>query len=121
ALDIAGLETWLPLTSGDGVLPAPKDTVLDPARLAEPITGSRARVLQRTPSLWQAPLAPDPAARARVPALAGADAVPAGLGPARRLRAADETTVHRPAEPSELAPAWLLRVPTGQPRNRGAA
>ncbi|KJS52296.1 hypothetical protein VM98_32370, partial [Streptomyces rubellomurinus subsp. indigoferus] len=115
AFDIAGLEMWLPLTSGAGVLLAPKDTVLDPARLAELITGSRATFLQATPSLWQALLAHDPAALAGVRALVGGEAVPAGLAAALREAAADVTNVYGPTETTIWSTAALLGERPGAP------
>ncbi|WP_369182153.1 non-ribosomal peptide synthase/polyketide synthase [Streptomyces sp. Y1] len=115
AFDIAGLEMWLPLTSGAGVVLAPKDTVLDPARLAELITGSRATFLQATPSLWQALLAHDPAALAGVRALVGGEAVPAGLAAALREAAADVTNVYGPTETTIWSTAALLGERPGAP------
>ncbi|KJS51565.1 hypothetical protein VM98_36465, partial [Streptomyces rubellomurinus subsp. indigoferus] len=82
AFDTAALDMCLPRTTGAGVLLAPKDTVLDPARLAELITGARATFLQATPSLWQPPRAHDPAAQAGLGARLGRGSVPGGVAAA---------------------------------------
>ncbi|MFE7115549.1 amino acid adenylation domain-containing protein, partial [Streptomyces sp. NPDC057654] len=52
--DIAGLELYLPLLNGAGLVLASRDTVKDPAALTDLIKLSGTTVMQATPSLWHA-------------------------------------------------------------------
>ncbi len=54
SFDIAVLELFLPLISGGRVVIAPRETALDPARLAALLKSSRCTVLQATPATWSA-------------------------------------------------------------------
>ncbi|MFJ9695062.1 amino acid adenylation domain-containing protein [Kitasatospora sp. NPDC101183] len=84
AFDIAALEMYLPLLAGAGLVVAPKETVQDPAALAALIEAEKVRVVQATPSLWQALIATHPQALAGVRVLVGGEALPPAL--AARLR-----------------------------------
>lgn len=53
AFDIAGLELFLPLTSGASLMIASQETVADGARLAARIASWNATMMQATPATWQ--------------------------------------------------------------------
>nr|WP_158845525.1 non-ribosomal peptide synthetase [Streptomyces sp. NRRL WC-3742] len=79
AFDIAGLELYLPLLAGAGVVIAERESVLDPARLAALIADSGATHLQATPSLWQALTAEQTEAVRGLRMLVGGEALPPAL------------------------------------------
>jgi len=116
SFDISVLELFTPLMTGAHVVLAERDTVRDPLALGALVERHRPRVIQATPSLWQALLddAAPPLAGAHV--LVGGEAVPAAL--ARRLAAetARATNVYGPTEVTVWATkAELLPEETGAP------
>ncbi|NEC47809.1 amino acid adenylation domain-containing protein, partial [Actinospica acidiphila] len=76
--DIAGLELFLPLLHGAQVVLAPREVVRDPAALLALVRESGARLMQATPSLWQA-LAEAGGVPAGLRVLVGGEALPASL------------------------------------------
>lgn len=99
SFDIAGLELYLPLRSGAGVVLADADTARNPAALIDLAGRHRVTLAQATPTLWQAlvPEFPGPAL-AGIRVLVGGEALPAEL--ARRLRdaGAEVTNMYGPTE-----------------------
>lgn len=99
SFDIAGLELYLPLYSGAGVVLADAETARDPATLIDLARRHRVSLAQATPTLWQA-LVPELSgpALAGVRVLVGGEALPAEL--ARRLgdAGAEVTNMYGPTE-----------------------
>ncbi|MFF7749414.1 amino acid adenylation domain-containing protein, partial [Streptomyces sp. NPDC007971] len=98
AFDIAVVELYLPLMTGAGVVVAPRDTVIDPARLGALATASGATVLQATPSLWQALTAEQPDAVRGLRMLVGGEALPPSLASAMTALGAEVTNLYGPTE-----------------------
>ncbi|MFJ5070495.1 amino acid adenylation domain-containing protein [Kitasatospora sp. NPDC088556] len=96
--DIANLELFVPLAAGAELLVADRETVRDPAALADAVTGLDATLLQATPSLWQS-LAADHAPRlAGLRALVGGEALPEPLARTLTAHCASVTNVYGPTE-----------------------
>nr|WP_195911343.1 non-ribosomal peptide synthetase [Streptomyces kaniharaensis] len=115
AFDIAGLEIHLPLTSGAAVVLAAKETVQDPAALADLITGTRASILQATPSLWQSLIAGHPQALAALRTLVGGEAVPAALAEQLRTLSTSATNMYGPTETTIWSTTARLTARPGAP------
>ncbi|MEV5731588.1 amino acid adenylation domain-containing protein, partial [Streptomyces pharetrae] len=106
--DIAGLELFVPLLSGAGVVVAARDVVRDPAALCELALSTGASVMQATPSLWRAVLAQDPAVVERLRVLIGGEALPADLAVALAERAVSVTNLYGPTETTIWSTAWQV-------------
>ncbi|WP_143662121.1 non-ribosomal peptide synthetase, partial [Streptomyces glaucescens] len=106
--DIAGLELFVPLLSGAGVVMAARDVVRDPAALCELAVSTGASVMQATPSLWRAVLAQDPAVVERLRVLIGGEALPADLAVALAERAVSVTNLYGPTETTIWSTAWQV-------------
>ncbi|MGH4032636.1 amino acid adenylation domain-containing protein, partial [Actinomycetota bacterium Odt1-20B] len=98
AFDIAVLEMYLPLLAGATVVIAPRETVVDPARLAALATASGATVMQATPSLWQAMTTEQPDAVRGLRMLVGGEALPPSLAAAMSALGARTTNLYGPTE-----------------------
>jgi amino acid adenylation domain-containing protein len=83
SFDIAVLELFLPLTVGATVVVAPKETVMDGARLAALLRDSDATMMQATPATWRALLDAGWRGQPGLKALCGGETLPPDL--ARRL------------------------------------
>jgi amino acid adenylation domain-containing protein len=79
SFDIAGLEIFLPLTTGAETVIATRDTVVDGNRLAEAIDKHGITVLQATPSTWRLLLEAGWNGKPGFKALVGGEAVPRDL------------------------------------------
>uniref|UniRef100_UPI00037C28AD non-ribosomal peptide synthetase n=1 Tax=Nocardiopsis chromatogenes TaxID=280239 RepID=UPI00037C28AD len=96
--DISALEIYLPLLCGATVVLADKDTVRDPAALADLAEGSGATIVQATPTLWRA------LAEERAPVLeglrvlVGGEALPPDLADTLASRAREVTNLYGPTE-----------------------
>ncbi|MFD9410729.1 amino acid adenylation domain-containing protein [Streptomyces sp. NPDC059989] len=95
--DIAGLELFLPLLHGAGIVLASRDTVRDAPELARLLRESGASVMQATPSLWHALTEAGPLP-AGLRVLVGGEALPAELA---RTLAADGRSVTNLYGPTE--------------------
>ncbi|GAB1510093.1 hypothetical protein JCM33774_21350 [Actinophytocola sp. KF-1] len=115
AFDIAALEVFLPLITGAGIVLAPRDVVVDPARLADLAARGGVTVVQATPSLWQALVttAPDRVRGLRV--LVGGEALPAELATALRELAVEVTNLYGPTETTIWSTAARLDARPGLP------
>ncbi|WP_027661233.1 amino acid adenylation domain-containing protein [Salinispora fenicalii] len=111
SFDIAGLELYLPLRSGAGVVLADADTARNPAALIDLAGRHRVTLAQATPTLWQA-LVPELSgpALAGIRVLVGGEALPAEL--ARRLgdAGAEVTNMYGPTETT----IWSTSGPTSE-------
>ncbi|MBX7553604.1 amino acid adenylation domain-containing protein, partial [Streptomyces sp. tea 10] len=98
AFDIAVLEFYLPLITGAGLLLAPRETVVDPARLAALATGGGATLVQATPSLWQALTAEQPEALRGLRMLVGGEALAPSLADTMGALGSRVTNLYGPTE-----------------------
>ncbi|MFD0277727.1 amino acid adenylation domain-containing protein [Kitasatospora sp. NPDC127111] len=115
AFDIAALEMYLPLLAGAGLVVAAKETVQDPAALAALIEAERVRVVQATPSLWQALIASHPQALAGVRILVGGEALPPALAARLRELSAGVRNMYGPTETTIWSTSALLDERPGAP------
>ena len=79
SFDIAGLEIFLPLSTGAETVIATRDTVIDGNRLAGEIDKHQVTVLQATPSTWRLLLEAGWSGKPGFKALVGGEAVPRDL------------------------------------------
>ncbi|BCU75555.1 amino acid adenylation domain-containing protein [Luteolibacter sp. LG18] len=79
SFDIAGLELFLPLTTGATVVIATRDTVIDGHQLHQEIDRHGITVLQATPSTWRLLLEASWPGKRGLKALLGGEAVPRDL------------------------------------------
>jgi amino acid adenylation domain-containing protein len=79
SFDIAGLELYLPLSTGARVVIAPSEATEDPRALASLLERSRASVMQATPTTWRMLLDGGWAGRPGMKALCGGEALPVAL------------------------------------------
>jgi amino acid adenylation domain-containing protein len=79
SFDIAGLELYLPLTTGARVVIAPSETAEDPRALADLLDRTQATVMQATPTTWRMLVDSDLATRPGMKALCGGEALPVAL------------------------------------------
>ncbi|MEU6484915.1 amino acid adenylation domain-containing protein [Streptomyces sp. NPDC046887] len=115
AFDIAGLELYVPLTSGAGVVLATRDEVIDIPRLAALLRSTGATLMQATPTLWQALVAQCPEALGGLRVLVGGEALPAALA-ARLTELADRVTnVYGPTETTIWSTAARIDEVDGAP------
>lgn len=73
AFDIAGLELWLPLTTGASIILAGADEAADPHRLMDDLDKSDVTVMQATPVTWQMLLAAGWTGNSRLKVLCGGE------------------------------------------------
>jgi amino acid adenylation domain-containing protein len=124
AFDIAGLELYLPLTTGARVVLAPRETAADGKQLAALLRQSQATVIQATPATWRLLLSAGWYGPQQLKVLCGGEALPTGL--ARELRTVfgdsvfnlygpTETTIWSAMHKVNTHDAQLPIVPLGQP------
>jgi amino acid adenylation domain-containing protein len=106
--DIAGLELFVPLTSGAAVVLATEAEQRDPVRLAALIRHSGITIMQATPSLWNILLDMQDVDLSQVRAVVGGEALPASL--AERIRAAGAVlnNVYGPTETTIWSTAYVF-------------
>src|SRR5262249_45822365 len=96
--DIAGLELYLPLTTGACMVMAGSDAVRNPTALAHLIRRSGATHVQATPSVWRILLASSETKLAGVHAMVGGEALSADLAAKLKDAAARVTQFYGPTE-----------------------
>ncbi|MCG3148784.1 MAG: D-alanine--poly(phosphoribitol) ligase subunit 1 [Verrucomicrobiae bacterium] len=79
SFDIAGLELFLPLTTGACVVVATQETAMDGLRLRQELTRCGATVMQATPATWRMLLETEWPGDPRLKILCGGEALPAEL------------------------------------------
>jgi amino acid adenylation domain-containing protein len=79
SFDIAGLEIFLPLTTGAKLVIAGQEVAADGARLARLLSDCQATVMQATPATWRLLLDAGWAGDRRLKILCGGEALPRGL------------------------------------------
>jgi aspartate racemase len=115
AFDIAGLELYLPLISGAGLVVADKDTVLHPPALTDLMGRTGVTFMFATPSLWQALLDHDAESLRGLRMLVGGEALPAGQAAAMRAVAGEVTNAYAPTETTVYSTAAVLDDRPGVP------
>ncbi|WP_062209689.1 non-ribosomal peptide synthetase [Streptomyces sp. NBRC 109706] len=115
AFDIAGLELYLPLVSGAGVVLASRDVVVDPGALVGLVVSSGVTLLQATPSLWQALVAHVPEGVRGLRMLVGGEALPGVLGEAMRGLGSEVVNLYGPTETTIWSTAAVLGDRVGAP------
>jgi enterobactin synthetase component F len=119
--DIAGLELYLPLTVGAGVVMASSEAAHNPPSLAQLIQRSGATHMQATPSLWRVLLASAQTKLDGVHVLVGGEALSAELALRLKNMAARVTQFYGPTETtvwstaSELGQIGSVPPPIGRP------
>ncbi|MFC7895146.1 amino acid adenylation domain-containing protein [Streptomyces sp. NPDC057381] len=98
SFDIAGLELYLPLTSGAAVVLAGKETVSRPSALLEVMRRHAVTAVQATPAFWQILLMEEPDGAAGLRILVGGEALPPRLAEALAGQAAEVANVYGPTE-----------------------
>jgi amino acid adenylation domain-containing protein len=79
SFDIAGLELYLPLTTGARVVIAPSETAEDARALAQLLDRTQATVMQATPTTWRMLVDSGSVGRPGMKALCGGEALPVAL------------------------------------------
>uniref|UniRef100_UPI000369955F non-ribosomal peptide synthetase n=1 Tax=Nocardiopsis potens TaxID=1246458 RepID=UPI000369955F len=116
--DISALELYLPLMHGAELVLADRDTVRDPAALADLAERAGATVMQATPALWRALADERPAVLDRLRVLVGGEALPTDLAERLAARAPSVTNLYGPTETTIWSTA--SRVRPGEPVDIGA-
>ena len=98
SFDIAGLELYLPLTTGGQVVIASREEALDPVRLMERMRESQCTVLQATPATWRALLDAGWKGSPQLKALCGGEALPSDLAGQLIPRCAELWNMYGPTE-----------------------
>jgi amino acid adenylation domain-containing protein len=98
SFDIAGLELWLPLTTGAEVEIATREVAFDGAALKRKLDEGRITVMQATPSTWRMVLEAGFAGSPRLRVLVGGEALPRDLADKLAERAASVWNMYGPTE-----------------------
>ncbi|HEV2759290.1 MAG TPA: condensation domain-containing protein [Acidimicrobiales bacterium] len=98
SFDIAGLELWLPLTTGAHVVVAPREVAGDPHRLSGLLDEAGATVMQATPATWRMLVEAGWRGRPGLKALCGGEALPISLAPQLLDRHVDLWNLYGPTE-----------------------
>ncbi|MCX4830317.1 amino acid adenylation domain-containing protein [Streptomyces sp. NBC_01016] len=109
--DIAGLELYLPLACGAGVVIAGPDTVRDPEELRAAVTRHGITLMQATPTLWRAATGRDASFLAGVRVLVGGEALPADLAATLTAAARSVLNVYGPTETTIWSTAATITDP----------
>jgi thioesterase domain-containing protein len=97
-LDIAGLELWLPLTSGACVHLATSATAADPRALLEQMQELRPTIMQATPSTWTMLIEAGWSGASQLKILSGGEALSADLARELLARGASVWNMYGPTE-----------------------
>ncbi len=98
AFDIAGLELWLPLTTGAAVVMASREESSDACRLMEILAQADVTVMQATPATWQMLLAAGWTGRPRLKVLCGGEALSGRLADELLARCGSVWNMYGPTE-----------------------
>jgi len=98
SFDIAGLELFLPLTSGGMVVIADRSQAADPEKLAELIDREEITMMQATPATWRMLIDARWAGRPQLRALCGGEAFPLALVQALTSRVGEVWNMYGPTE-----------------------
>jgi amino acid adenylation domain-containing protein len=98
SFDIAGLEIFLPLTTGARVVVASRETALNPIELAALLASTRATHLQATPVTWRMLVESGWPGQRSLVALCGGEALPPALASALLARGQELWNLYGPTE-----------------------
>ena len=98
SFDIAGLELYVPLTTGGKVVIASNEDTHDPARLQERIQESRCTVMQATPATWRALIHSGWKGSSGLKILCGGEALPRDLADDLLVRCGELWNMYGPTE-----------------------
>ena len=119
SFDIAGLELFLPLTTGATVAIAPREAGGDPAVLRAELAATRATVLQATPATWRLLVENGWRGDPRLKALCGGEALAPDLAADLLPRCGELWNVYGPTETTIWSTcqriASAVSVPIGRP------
>ena len=123
SFDIAGLELWLPLTSGGCVVLADENDIVDGAALAELISRHDVKMMQATPTSWRLLLEDGWPGKHDLKALCGGETMPLDLpqtllervGALWNVYGPTETTIWSTAHRVSRADFGTARIPIGRP------
>jgi thioesterase domain-containing protein/acyl carrier protein len=117
--DIAGLELFLPLTTGACVVIAASDVVVDGWRLAQLLGDCGATVMQATPATWRLLLEAGWRGDSRLKAFCGGEALPRDLAQRLRSRCGTLWNLYGPTETTIWSAAhrveWDQPIVIGRP------
>jgi len=120
SFDIAGLELFLPLSTGAQVHVASAEEVADGARLAALLTARQATVMQATPATWRLLLEAGWSGDPGLKILCGGEAMDRDLADQLLSRAGEVWNVYGPTETTIWSALWRVQpgegaVPVGLP------
>ncbi|CAN0579841.1 unnamed protein product, partial [Laminaria digitata] len=98
SFDIAGLEYWLPLTTGAATVIADRAQRIDGTALAELLDSQRITMMQATPATWRLLLDSGWTGMLRLTALCGGEAMPQALAEALVPKVAALWNMYGPTE-----------------------
>ena len=98
SFDIAGLEIWLPLTTGAACVFADRAQRLDGRALSELLSAEKVTVMQATPATWRLLIDSGWAGMLRLKALCGGEAMPKALAEALQPRVSSLWNMYGPTE-----------------------
>ena len=98
SFDIAGLEIWLPLTTGAEVEIATREVAFDGAALRRKLDQGRSTVMQATPSTWRMVVEAGFTGSSRLKILVGGEALPRDLADKLAERAGSVWNMYGPTE-----------------------
>ena len=113
SFDIAGLELWLPLSTGAHVVVAAQADVMDGKRLAAMIDAHRISVLQATPVIWRLLLESGWAGNGNLKALCGGEAMPRDLAEMLIDKVGELWNMYGPTETTIWSTVNRIRDVTG--------
>ncbi|MEU4890933.1 amino acid adenylation domain-containing protein [Streptomyces sp. NPDC044780] len=113
--DIAGLELFLPLTTGGTVILADEETARRPRDLLALVTRHRVSLMQATPSLWREVVREATDELAGVHVLSGGERLPADLSEELVRRAGAVTNAYGPTETTIYSTATRVGAGDGAP------
>lgn len=111
SFDIAGLELWLPLTTGGRVVISRPEDARDGRALAALLAKSDATVLQATPATWQLLVESGWTGAPRLKALCGGEAMPGPLPAALLPRVGSLWNLYGPTETTIWSTAARISSP----------
>lgn len=111
SFDIAGLEIWLPLTTGGRVVIASRAAALDGRALGALIDETGATVMQATPAVWRLLIDGGWVGSTRLKALCGGEQMPASLPGALLPRIGSLWNMYGPTETTIWSTAMRIEHP----------
>ncbi|MEO8663051.1 MAG: amino acid adenylation domain-containing protein, partial [Bryobacteraceae bacterium] len=120
AFDIAGLEMFLPLTTGATVVIAERETTIDGTQLAAVLNNEKISVLQATPATWRLLLEAEWSGKKDLKMLCGGEALPRDLAERLLPLGAELWNMYGPTETTIWSSVYRVvsgegPVPVGKP------